>query len=163
MADEFEITDEMRAVIGKESPPWTYEVTTTSVRAFARGVGYTDPVYYDIEAAKKAGYRNLPVPPTYIGTPVFIPGKSDDTFSEPTEGMPALEHGLTNVLDGGTEIEYFDTICAGDTLSAVRSISNLEVKDTKSLGKMLILTIENVYRNQDGKKVAVLRQQALFY
>lgn len=163
MAEEFEITDEMRAVIGKESPPWTYEVTTTSVRAFARGVGYTDPVYYDIEAAKKAGYRNLPVPPTYIGTPVFIPGKSDDTFSEPMEAGPSVEHGLTNVLDGGTEVEYFDTICAGDTLTGVRSISNLEVKDTKTLGKMLILTVETVFKNPEGKKVAVLRQQALFY
>jgi hypothetical protein len=162
MAEQFEITDEMRAVIGQESPPWTYEVTTTSVRAFARGVGYTDPVYYDIEAAKKAGYRNLPVPPTYIGTPVFIPGKTDDTFSEPTGGA-TVEHGLTNVLDGGTEVEYFDTICAGDTLTGIRCISNLDVKDTKTVGKMLILTVETVFRNQEGKKVAVLKQQALFY
>ena len=56
MAEEFEITDEMREQIGKKSPPWTYELTTTSVRAFARGVGYTDPVYFDVEAAKAAGY-----------------------------------------------------------------------------------------------------------
>lgn len=163
MAEQFEITDEMRAVIGKKSPPWAYEVTTTSVRAFARGVGYTDPVYYDIEAAKKAGYRNLPVPPTYIGTPVFIPGKSDDNFSEPMEGSPTLEHGLPNVLDGGTEVEYFDTICAGDALIAVRSISRLDLKDTKSMGKMLIMTIETIFKTQEGKKVAILRQQALFY
>src|SRR5689334_23683123 len=87
MAEHFEITDAMRALIGKESPPWTYEVTTTSVRAFARGVGYTDPVYFDVEAARRAGYRSLPAPPTYLGTPVFIPGKSSDTFSGPTEGM----------------------------------------------------------------------------
>ena len=33
MAEEFEITDEMRKQIGKESPPWNYELTTTSVRA----------------------------------------------------------------------------------------------------------------------------------
>ena len=66
MANEFELTEEMKAQIGKESPTWTYEVTTTSVRAFARGVGYTDPVFYDIEAAKKAGYRSLPAPPTYL-------------------------------------------------------------------------------------------------
>ena len=48
MAEKFELTDEMRAQIGRESPPWTMEVTTTSVRAFARGVGYTDPVYFDM-------------------------------------------------------------------------------------------------------------------
>ena len=64
MAKEFEITDEMRAQIGSESPPWIHEVTTTSVRAFARGVGYTDPVYFDVDVARKAGYRSLPAPPT---------------------------------------------------------------------------------------------------
>ena len=63
----------MQAQVDKESPAWTFELTTTSVRAFARGVGYTDPVYFDVEAAKAAGYRSLPAPPTYLGTPVFIP------------------------------------------------------------------------------------------
>src|SRR5499425_1798290 len=94
MAETFELTDEMRAQIGSTSPPWTMEVTTTSVRAFARGVGYTDPVYFDIDAARRAGYRNLPAPPTYLGTPVFIPGRSHDIFTVPTEGQPTVKHGL---------------------------------------------------------------------
>lgn len=163
MAEQFEITDEMRAQIGKESPPWTYEVTTTSVRAFARGVGYTDPVYYDVDAARKAGYRNLPAPPTYLGTPVFIPGKSSDTFSGPIEGSPRVEHGLSGLLDGGTETEYFDTICAGDTLTVVSRLAALDVRSSKSLGKMLIATNETTYTNQNGKVVAVQRGQAIFY
>lgn len=163
MAEQFEITDEMRSLIGKKSPPWTYEVTTTSVRAFARGVGYTDPVYFDIAAATKAGYRNLPAPPSYLGTPVFIPGKSDDTFSGPLASGPALSHGLVNVLDGGTETEYFDTICAGDSLTAVSGLSDLNVRESKSLGKMLIVTNETTYTNQDNKVVAIQRATAIFY
>ena len=59
MAKEFTLTDDMRAQIGRESPPWTTEVTTTSVRAFARGVGYTDPVYFDVDGARR---RRLPQP-----------------------------------------------------------------------------------------------------
>ena len=35
MAKEIVISDEMKAQIGKESPPWLHEVTTTSVRMFA--------------------------------------------------------------------------------------------------------------------------------
>ena len=163
MAEEFEITQEMRAQIGKESPPWTHEVTTTSVRAFARGVGYTDPVYYDVDAARTAGYRNLPAPPTYLGTPVFIPGKSSDTFSGPIEGAPRVDHGLSGLLDGGTETEYFDAICAGDTLTVVSKLAALDVRSSKSLGKMLIATNETTYTNQDGKVVAVQRGQAIFY
>jgi hypothetical protein len=145
MAEEFEITEAMRERIGSESPPWSYEVTTTSVRAFARGVGYTDPVYFDVETARKAGYPNLPAPPTYLGTPVFVPGRSSDTFSGPSQGQPSLEHGLKGLLDGGTETEYHGAICAG------------------SLGKMLIVTNESTYTNQHGEHVATQRSQVIFY
>ena len=163
MAEHFEITAEMKSQIGWESPPWTYEVTTTSVRAFARGVGYTDPVYFDVAAAQKAGYRNLPAPPTYLGTAVFMPGQTDDTFSSPPHFAPALSHGLVNVLDGGTETEYFDTICAGDTLTAVNRLADLYTRPSKSLGTMLIITQETTYTNQDRRVVAKQISQAIFY
>jgi acyl dehydratase len=163
MAEKFEITDEMKSVVGKESAPWTYEVTTTSVRAFARGVGYTDRVYFDVDAAKAAGYRNLPAPPTYLGTAVFIPGRSHDTFSGPTEGQPQLHHGLKNVLDGGTETEYFEPICAGDTLVAVTKVLDLKTRESGKLGKMLIVTTETTFKNQDGKRAAAQRSQVIFY
>jgi hypothetical protein len=164
MAEQFEITDEMRAVIGQESPPWSYEVTTTSVRAFARGVGYSDPVYFDVDAAQQAGYRNLPAPPTYLGTPVFIPGRSSDTFSGPTEGQVGVKHGLPGLLDGGTETEYFDQICAGDTLEVQGKVADLTIRESKNLGKMLIVTNETTYKNAaTGKIMAVQRGQAIFY
>ena len=164
MAEQFAITDAMRAAIGKEWPPWTFEVTTTSVRAFARGVGYTDRVYYDVEAARAAGYRNLPAPPTYLGTPIFLPGESSDTFSVANKSQPSVDHGLPGLLDGGTEIEYFDQICAGDVLTAVSTLTGLDVRESKALGKMLITTAETRYTNQaTGKLVAVLRGQAIFY
>lgn len=163
MAENFELTDALRAQIGSTSPPWTMEVTTTSVRAFARGVGYTDPVYFDIEVARKAGYRHLPAPPTYLGTPVFIPGRSDDTFSQPKAARQGVDHGLKGLLDGGTETEYFADICAGDTLTIVSRIAGLDVRSSPSLGKMLIMTTESTYTNQDGKQVAVQRGQAIFY
>jgi acyl dehydratase len=163
MAANIAITEEMRTAIGVESDPWTHEVTTTSVRAFARGVGYSDPVYFDEAAAKAAGYRSLPCPPTYLGTPVFIPGLSNDTFSGPKNTGPPLKHGLKNVLDGGTEIEYFADICAGDTLSVTSCFADLDIRESKTTGQMLIVTSESTYTNQDGKVVAKQRGQGLFY
>jgi hypothetical protein len=163
MAEKFEITDEMRTVVGVESAPWVHEVTTTSVRGFARGVGYTDLVYYDEAAAKAAGYRSLPCPPTYLGTPVFIPGECSDTFSGPKESGPSLDHGLTNLLDGGTETEYLADICAGDTLTVTSKVSDLSTREGKSTGTMLIVTRETRAVNQDGVPVAIQRGQAIFY
>jgi hypothetical protein len=164
MAETFELTDAMRAVIGVESDPWPVEVTTTSVRAFARGVGCTDPTYYDLAVANAAGYASLPAPATYLGTPVFMPGQSDRTFSSPRSGGPSLNHGLKNVLDGGTEVVYERPVVAGDRLVMRSKIANLEVKESKSLGQMLIITSETVYRDADtGEVVYTTTGQGIFY
>ena len=164
MAESFEITEEMRAAIGVESDPWQYEITTTSVRSFARGVGYEDVVYYDVEAARAAGYDSLPAPPTYLGTPVYIPGQSDPTFSGPRGGGgPRLQHGLRNVLDGGTETTYERVPVAGDVLTARSKLVDLQTRDSKALGTMLITTSEATYTDQSGAVVARQRSQAIFY
>lgn len=163
MAENFEITDEMRAAVGVASEPWTHEITTTSVRSFARGVGYEDPVYYDIEAARAAGYESLPAPPTYLGTPIYIPARSDSTFSGPRASRQGVNHGLKNVLDGGTETVYERTLVAGDVLSVTSLVANLEKKQSRALGDMLIVTSETTGRDQSGEVVVRQRSQGIFY
>ena len=161
MAEGSIITDEMRAVIGVESEPWTVELDKTTVRMFARAVGYTDPLYYDEEFAKSKGYRGLPAPPHYLGTPPFNPATSDPTFGGPRQGRPRLQHNLKRVLNGGTEIEYFDTICAGDVLSVTSKVADLAERQG-SIGVMLITTTETTYR-RDGKIVAISRGTGISY
>ncbi len=74
MADSGLIAPEMRVAVGTRSAAVAYEVSRTSVWMFARAVGYRDPIYYDdIDAARAAGYADLPCPPGYLGTPVFQP------------------------------------------------------------------------------------------
>ncbi|MDO8773368.1 MAG: MaoC family dehydratase N-terminal domain-containing protein [Burkholderiaceae bacterium] len=55
-------------------PQWVGHHTGTSLlpierqrlRFFARAIGETDPVYTDVEAARAAGYADLPAPPTFL-------------------------------------------------------------------------------------------------
>ena len=155
------ITDEMRAVIGVESDPVTYEVDKAGVRMFARAVGYTDPIYYDEDAAKAQGYRSLPAPPHYLGTPIFNPANSDPTFGRPARNRASFTSPFKRGLNGGTEIEYFDTICAGDVLIAVSKISDIAER-SGSLGPMLITTTETTY-TLDGRVVAVARGTGISY
>ena len=163
MADSFELTDAMKATIGVESEPWPVEFTSTGIRGFARGVGYQDPVYFDVAAAKAAGYENLPAPPTYQGIPVFIPGKCDPTYGQPLGGGPRLDHGLKNVLDGGTECTYERIPVAGETLQWTSKIADLEVKSSKSLGTMLVITNEGTFRDSSGAIVFRSRGQGIYY
>lgn len=143
------ITDEMRAHVGRESEPWTCEVDKTSVRMFARAVGHADPVYYDEEEAQRAGYRGLPAPPGYLGTPIFDPRATNRRAAEPQPARP-----LTRMLNGGTDIEYIADICAGDVLTARSCVAGYEQRQG-SLGEMLITTSKTTYKNQHDEVVAV--------
>jgi hypothetical protein len=162
MADAIEITPAMQALVG-EPQTWTYEVTTTGVRGFARGVGYTDPVFYDAAVADAAGYGALPAPPCYLGTPVYAPGAVDETFSVPAVVSPRPRFGLENVLDGGTETTYERPLVAGDVLTATHVISELTPKQSRTLGAMLIVTTDSEYRDASGVTVAHQRSQVIFY
>jgi hydroxyacyl-ACP dehydratase HTD2-like protein with hotdog domain len=160
------ITDEMRAAIGVESEPWTVEIDKTSVRMFARAVGYRDPLYYDEQFARSKGYRTLPCPPHFLGTPVFNPATSDGTFGAPRRGNRDFNIPYTRRLNGGTDIEYMtagpaEAICAGDVLQVTSRVGEF-VERTGSLGPMLITTNETIYR-RDGAIVAISRGTGIAY
>lgn len=148
------ITDEMRAFAGSESPGWPVEVDRTAIRLFARSVGHVDRVYYDVEAAQAAGHRDLPCPPGFLGTPIFLPWASDPTSGGPLpltpEPAPAVE--LTRQLNGGEEYELIEEVCAGDLLSITWSVLGYEQKQGR-LGPMLISQRRATYW-RDGRVVA---------
>ena len=157
MAEGSVITDEMRAAIGKESEPVTVEVDKTAVRMFARAVGYKDLVFYDEEHAKSRGYRSLPVPMGFLGHPIYRP----DRPSRPAYVM-AFETPFKRVLNGGTDFEYYEPICAGDVLTATSKIADIKEREGR-MGPMLFIIGETTYKNQEGKTVAKFRGTLIQY
>ncbi len=152
------ITDEMRKAIGKESPPTTLDVEKTNCRMFARSVGHTDKIFYDEAYAKSKGHRSIVAAPGFFGTPVFRPGGGR------SEGPPAQGFSIPykRVLNGGTDYEYFDSVCAGDTITAITKISGFTER-AGSIGPMLITERETAYTNQDGKLVAKMLGTTIQY
>jgi hypothetical protein len=55
-----------QSVTGKELHPTTLTVEAGRLRFFAEAIGETNPVFTELEAAKTAGHRGLPVPPTFL-------------------------------------------------------------------------------------------------
>jgi hypothetical protein len=75
-----------------------------------------------------------------------------------------VRHGLKGLLDGGTEVVYERPLKAGDRLLMRSKIANLEVKESKGLGKMLVVTSEQTFTEQDsGDVVMRTYAQAIFY
>ncbi len=153
------VTDEMRSMVGQEGGEVTFEVDKTACRMFARAVGHTDLIFYDEEYAKSKGYRSIVAPPGFLGTPVHKPRA---TPVEAEMGFGRFSIPYKRVLNGGTEYEYFDTVCAGDVLTGRSKVTGFNER-TGSLGPMLITTRETAYTNQDGKVVAKMYGTVIQY
>ncbi len=156
MAEPFQLTDEMKAAIGKSGEPTQLDVTTTGIRIFARAVGYTNPLYFDEEYAQSKGYKSVVAPPGYFGTPVWDPRKSG------AGPRRLFESPFKRNLNGGTEVWPMEKIVAGDRLTSVTTLVNLEGAAGR-LGPMLIQTSETVYTNQDGVVVGKTRGTGISY
>lgn len=136
-----------RSVIGQESPGAALLITRSRLRAFARATGQTDPVYTDVEAAKQAGHRDLPVPPTFFFS---IGLESPDPFGD----LTGLGIDLRAALHGEQEFAYHRMAYAGDRLCARSHV--VDVYEKKG-GALQFLLKETAVTDQDGAPVATLR------
>jgi peroxisomal enoyl-CoA hydratase 2 len=150
------ITDELRAVIGREWPPRLLDVDASSIRMWARAVGFDDLVFYDEAVARERGFPRLPAPPGFLGTPRWRPDEE-----EPGPPIRGLHPGFTRSLNGGTEVEYHGVLLAGDVLVATTVVTDVKEREGK-VGPMLIFSRETSYR-RDGELVATMRQTVINY
>ena len=103
------------------------------VREFARAVLATHPMYFDVAAAQKAGYRDLVAPPTFA---VVIQEK---TLAQLLT-MPDANIDFSRVVHGSQDFSFSRPIVAGDELTAV-----LRVESVKSLaGNSLVTAVSEI-------------------
>lgn len=136
--------------VGKEYAPVVWEVERGKIREMAKAIGDPNPIYTSREAAVAEGYADTPAPPTFLTVPMMwstsMPGVIND-----------LGINFMMVLHGEEEYEYYREIYPGDVISAVPKVASIEEKTSKSGRKMDMVTVELVYTNQKGEKVARAR------
>lgn len=140
----------MRAFVGVESEPVTYDIEKHAVERFACAVGEDDPVYSDEEFARSSEYGGLIAPPTFLRS--LLPGRYPKPFPEP----------FAHILDGGSEYEFFGPVRVGDRVTVTRSIRKLFEKEGR-LGPMLFKVAEIRYVNQLGELVATQHTTTITY
>ena len=136
-----------RPIIGTEWPGETLLITRSRLRAFARATGQADPRYTDVDAAREAGHRDLPVPPTFFFS---IGLEARDPFRRFTE----LGIDLRKVLHGEQEFRYHRMAYAGDELSTRSRF--VDVYEKKG-GELQFLVDETDVTDRSGAAVATLR------
>ncbi|MGB5948747.1 MAG: MaoC family dehydratase N-terminal domain-containing protein [Parvibaculum sp.] len=137
-----------RKFIGHEFAPTTAEVEKGRLRFFAKATGNKDAIYSDEEAARKAGYASLPVPPTFL---FCLEMDRDD----PMDFLNLLGVDLGRVLHGEQNFVYRAPVCAGDRITFRTRIS--DIYDKKG-GMLEFIITETEARNQHGVHVADMRR-----
>ena len=141
-----------RRHIGTELPPFTVEVERGRLRFFAKATGQTDPVYLDEAAARAAGHRDLPVPPSF-----FFCLEMD----APNPGLLRERLGLdiARILHGEQGFTFHRLAHAGDRLTFRQRID--DIYDKKG-GALEFIVRSTQVSNERGEPVAELRAVTVY-
>ncbi|MDY6968274.1 MAG: MaoC family dehydratase N-terminal domain-containing protein [Spirochaetota bacterium] len=136
-----------KSFVGKEYPEFSFEVEKGKVKEFAKAIGDKNPLYYDENAAKEAGFDGLVLPPTFPTVFSMAGGLMEIILGD-------LKINLAKMLHGGQQYEYLQPIKPGDTVTGKVKIANLFEKEGKA-GTMQFIVLETTYTNQNGEKVLI--------
>ena len=133
--------------IGHALPPSVLPIERSRLQFFAKAIGETDPVYTDAAAARKAGYPDLPAPPTFLFAAELDSGAAFQLID-------LLQIPIAKLLHGEQSFTYHAAACVGDTVTVHASISDIYDKKGGAL-EFVVKTSRAV--NQRDALVAEMR------
>ena len=126
---------------GKTYPPFEYEVGKEKIKEYAWAVGEDNPVHFDREQAKAAGFRDVAAPPMFAV--VYSGGAVGPAVLDSEVGI-----NFAMMVHGGQEFVWSKPVVAGDEITTTAS-----VKDISERGGKGFYVFETVSTNQDGQEV----------
>ena len=146
MTNEDLVLDEFKKLVGQQMEPEVWEAGREHIKWFAQAIGDPNPLWQDKAYASKSRYKNIIAPPLFLidSGLVTLVGRLVD-----------MAPHLANI-NGGTEIDYFRPIEAGDTITTVAKLADAQLKKGKT-GSLIFLVFEVTYTNQREELVAILR------
>lgn len=127
-------------------------VRNEAIRAFCEILGEKNPVYFDPEAARRAGHDKIPLPPSYLLT--LITPLSHDLF---TTGIgPLLGSLVRGVVHTSSEVEFLRTLYCDTPYRMTLEFGGL-VRKTGKMGRYLVGTFPHKVFDLEGRLMAVDR------
>ena len=131
-------------LIGHKLDRFHTEVEKGRLRFFAKAIGETDAVYTDEAVAKAAGYKSLPVPPTFLKC-LEGEGRDLNTF------LKLVNFDLGRILHAEQSFVYHKMAYAGDVLTFDTRV--VDVYEKKG-GALTFVVQQTRVSNQDGEHIA---------
>jgi len=127
--------------IGKTYPASTYAVGREKVREYASAVGETNPLYFDLELARAAGYADVVAPPMFA---VVYAGRA----ITPALFDPEVGIDFANMLHAGQEFAWGPLVVAGDEITTTTVVKDISERAGKGF-----FEFETDSRNEAGETV----------
>lgn len=148
-----------KSKIGMEFLIRSIEVPKNKIAEFAAAVAQLDDtdhikeIYRDVDAAKKAGYENIPIPPTF---PTCFPFWTGGGLMSIVNAVGA---DLSKLLHSEEEFEYFAPICAGDVITCRMKVADMYDRGKKERKgwHIQVTVLETDAFNQRGELVLKAR------
>jgi hydroxyacyl-ACP dehydratase HTD2-like protein with hotdog domain len=130
-----------------------YEVSRRDIRHFAQAIGEEDPVHFDEEYAKTAGYGTIVAPPLFCQVFTFedVPPQQLPADGSPIEidvPVPARR-----TVGGASSYEIFQRVRAGDRITATSTLRDVSTKEGRG-GRLYFIVVETEFSNQNNEPVA---------
>lgn len=141
-----------KRMIGRETEEREISVEAGMLRLFCQAVGETNPIYLDVEAARAAGYRAIPTPPTYASClQNLAPAKRNLVLDD-------LGADLGKMLHGEQTFTQHKPIFVGDRIRMRQRI--VDIYDKKG-GALEFVVLDTTMINQADELCATLRTVAV--
>jgi len=131
-----------RSLIGVETLEYSIEIEKEMIRQFAASISESNPVYFDVAAARAAGHPSILAPPTF--------GFTINNFHPHPFDFGELGLKVDQVLHAEQKFVYFAPIYVGDTIRVRGRITDVFEKRDGLLGFVCMSTFA---RNQHDHAV----------
>src|SRR4030088_266028 len=104
--------------IGKTYAPTTYAVGREKIREYASAVGETNPLYFDVEAARAGGYADVVAPPMFAV--VYAARSVAPAVLDPEVGI-----NFAMLVHGSQEFRWGPVVVAGEEISTTTTVKDI--------------------------------------
>jgi N-terminal half of MaoC dehydratase len=135
-------------IAGAELDSFSFPLERSKLRELAFALGETDPIWHEEDAARDAGFAQVPLPPTV--TVLGDHWRAGGAMA----AAAAIGADLERVLHGEARWELLGPFSAGDELTASARVGAVSQREGKRGGAMTLVSVHTDYADQHGRLVA---------
>ncbi|GAA5125840.1 FAS1-like dehydratase domain-containing protein [Pseudonocardia adelaidensis] len=142
--------DAMRARVGERADSAIGVVDARMIARYARAIGATDPIHYDADAARAAGFADVVAPPNMITAVVdWGAGAPESELGPDGTAAGTAVPGL-RIMGAGDDVRVLRPLVAGTDLVEERVVAEVTLRHGRS-GPSAFVTFAHTFRTPAGE------------